>query len=371
MNVETIAILGAGNGGCAAAVDLGLAGFDIRLWSRSEDTIAPLEQAGGISYSGVLGDGFQKIGTCTRDIRHAIADSDVVLMTVPTQAHQAVAELAAPHLNQDQVLIAAPGHTMLLIPSILKQARVGEPSVGDMASLPYICRKQAPDAVNISQKSKSIAFAAFPGRDGRRLGQVARAIYPNIKPVASVLETVFPYTNAIHHPPAILLNTGRVEATGGDYYHYHDGITPGVGRVIDELDAERRAVATAFGIETRSLADAFLARGFTTQAARDSGLAYEVFHQSEPDRWIGAPATLDHRFLHEDVPFGLVPLAELGRFAGVATPAIDRMIHLAGVTMGRDYYQEGLTLDRMGLAGTDMAALPDLLENGFEGAAHG
>ena len=60
---------------------------------------------------------------------------------------------------------------------------------------------------------------------------------------------MFPYTNAIHHPPALLLNVGRVESTGGDYHHYYDGITPGVGRLIDALDRERIAVAAALGVD--------------------------------------------------------------------------------------------------------------------------
>ena len=71
------------------------------------------------------------------------------------------------------------------------------------------------------------------------------AVFRKIEPRPSLLHTVFPYTNAIHHPPALLLNVGRVEATGGDYHHYYDGITPAVGRLIDALDSERLAVAAA------------------------------------------------------------------------------------------------------------------------------
>jgi opine dehydrogenase len=105
--------------------------------------------------------------------------------------------------------------------------------------------------------------------------------------------------------------------------------------------------------------------GYTTEAARDSGLAYEAFHQSEPDRWIRAPASLDHRFLEEDVPFGLLPLAELGRFAGVPTPGMVHLIRLAAVATGKDYCQTGLTLARMGLAGISRDALRRLVTDGF------
>ena len=51
-------------------------------------------------------------------------------------------------------------------------------------------------------------------------------------------------------------------------------------RLIDALDAERLAVAAALGARATPLPEHFHRMGYTTEAARDSGLAYEVFHQS-------------------------------------------------------------------------------------------
>ena len=104
--------------------------------------------------------------------------------------------------------------------------------------------------------------------------------------------------------------------------------------------------------------------GYTTKAAGDSGLAYEAFHQSEPDRWIKAPASLDYRFLNEDVPYGLVLLSELGRLAGIATPTMDHLIQLACVATGKDYRAQGLTLERLGLGGRDLESALALLDHG-------
>jgi len=78
-----------------------------------------------------------------------------------------------------------------------------------------------------------------------------------------------------------------------------------------------------------------------------------------------APPSLAHRYLDEDIPFGLVPLAHLGRLAGVPTPTMDALIHLASVAKGIDYMREGLTLERMGLAGVARDALDRLLTDGF------
>ena len=48
MSIKKIAVLGAGNGGCAAAADLTLRGYEVRLFSRSESTIAKLARRGEI-----------------------------------------------------------------------------------------------------------------------------------------------------------------------------------------------------------------------------------------------------------------------------------------------------------------------------------
>ena len=71
----------------------------------------------------------------------------------------------------------------------------------------------------------------------------------------------------------------------------------------------------------------------------------EVFKDSP------APDRLDHRYVAEDVPYGLVPLAELGRTAGIRTPVADALTTVASVALQRDYRAEGRTLEQMGLAG--------------------
>jgi opine dehydrogenase len=65
------------------------------------------------------------------------------------------------------------------------------------------------------------------------------------------------------------------------------------------------------------------------------------------------------------VPFGHVIYSELGRLAGVETPTIDHIIHLASTALGRDLRADALTLDRMGLSGVTKERFLELLENGF------
>lgn len=50
-------------------------------------------------------------------------------------------------------------------------------------------------------------------------------------------------------------------------------------------------------------------------------------------------------------------MAALGRLAGVATPTIDALVHLAGSAVGIDYASDGLTLEKLGLSGKSAAEL--------------
>jgi len=269
--------------------------------------------------------------------------------------------------------MAAPGHTLLLIPNTIRKAGGRLGLYCESSSLPFICRKSAPQRINITRAAQLLYFAAFPGEKLDVAASLVRRVFPHIEPRPSLLHTVFPYTNAIHHPPALLLNVGRVESTGGDYCHYYDGITPAVGRLIDALDRERIAVAAALGVTIEPLPQFFFRMGYTNAAGRDGATAYHVFHNSEPNRWIKAPAAIDHRFFNEDVPYGLVAISELGQLAGVPTPGADAVIEIASVVAGRSYRKEGLTRERMGIAGMTVAELTKLLATGesFTGSSPG
>jgi opine dehydrogenase len=366
--IRTIAIIGAGNGGCAAAAQLTQRGFDVRLYGRSPGTTAPLAAIGGVEYEGVLGEGFAPIPLITNDAGAATAGADLVLIMAPTHAHAEVARTLAPHVTAEQLVMAAPGHTLLLIPNTIRAAGGKLGTYCDSSSLPFICRKSAPNKIRITRAAQILYFAVFPGDEVGAVAGRIKPVFPQIIPTPSLLHTVFPYTNAIHHPPALLLNVGRVESTGGDYYHYYDGITPSVGRLIDALDAERIAVAGALGVTIEPLPQFNFRMGYTNAAGRDGGTAYDVFHNSEPNRWIKAPPTIDHRFFNEDVPYGLVAIAELGRLAAVPTPRADAVIEIASIVAARAYRSEGLTRERMGIAGMTAAEATALLKTGHTAA---
>jgi opine dehydrogenase len=193
---------------------------------------------------------------------------------------------------------------------------------------------------------------------------LVKPLYPEIVQATSVLETGLGNLNAVFHPPGMIMNAGWLERTG--FLFYREGFTPAVGRVTATIDAERMAVAKALGVPAASFLDMFYEAGLTTKAARESGDIARACEESAPNRTIAAPPRLDHRYIHEDVGYGLVPMAALGRLAGVATPTMDALVQLASMALGIDYARDGLTLERLGLAGTSADELVRFAQQGDE-----
>lgn len=366
MSIRSIAVLGAGHGGCAAAADLGRRGFSVRLHARNPDRLAPIRQQGGILAHGVV-EGLVPVDVLTSDVAEAVRGADLIMLVVPSVAHETYAVALAPLIDGSQPIFVNPGHTgggLHFVHELRRAGCRGPVRTCETVTLTYITRMEGPATVNIYSYTKRLRFATLPGRERASLFALMKPLYPEIIEASSVLETALANINAVFHSPGMIMNAGWIQHTGGDFLFYREGITDAVGRVTAAVDAERMAIARALGVPAVSFLQLFHDAGLTTAAARDSGDISRACIESEPNWKIKSPGSLDHRYVHEDVGYGLVPMAALGRVAGVATPTMDALIQLASLSLGLDFSRDGLTLDKLGLAGKSAAELLALVETG-------
>jgi opine dehydrogenase len=361
-----IAILGAGHGGCAAAADLALQGHRVSICTRSEPTLRPILDRGGIEVTGARA-GFAKVEEATTDLARAVAGAELIMLVVPSVAHAAYARALAPLLRPEQAILLNPGHTggALHFHHALRGAGFrGRLRLAETVTLTYICRLEGPARVAMYSPTRNLRFAALPGKHLEAMADLVRPLFPDIRPVGSVLETGLMNINAIFHPPGMLLNAGWIEQTGGGFLFYREGITPAVGRVVEAVDGERLEIVRALGLDDTPFVEFFHQAGLTTLEAARSGSVSRACRESEPNKTIRAPGSLDHRYVREDVGCGLVPMTAFARMVGRPTPTMDSLIHLASLIHGCDYAAEGLTLARMGLEGVAARNLADLLYEG-------
>jgi opine dehydrogenase len=364
----SVAVMGAGNGGCAAAADLGLRGFDVRMFNRTRRRLDSIAERGGIEMTGALGDAFVPLRVVTDDIEHALDGADVVMLCVPTSAHPYYSELLATRLVPEQILFLNPGHMgggLYMAHEIYRRTGRTDVKICESTTLTYGCRMASSTRVNIMFTLRNLAFAAFPGKHQDQLYASVVHLYPELVQATNVLETGFLCINSVEHPPQAICNAGWLEFTAGDYYFYREGTTPAVGRVIDALDRERIAVADALGVPTKPFVQYFHESGYTSETAAETGSAHAALQDSEPNRWIKGPKSLDHRYLHEDVGRGLVPWAEMATSVDVATPVMGAMITFASIINDIDYRVDGMTLDTIGLKGLNPSDYESFLREGI------
>jgi opine dehydrogenase len=366
MAVKSVAVLGAGHGGCAAAADLSRRGYAVRLHARNAERLAPLRAQGGIEARGVA-QGLVAIDLLTTDAAEAVRGADLIMLVVPSVAHGHYARALAPLIDGSQPIFINPGHTGggLHFQHELRRAGYRGPVRScETVTLTYITRMEGRGLVNIYSYTKRLRFAALPGKKTAELFDLIKPLYPEIQQASSVLETGLSNLNAVFHPEGMIMNAGWIEHSKGDFLFYREGFTTAVGRVTAAVDAERIAVAKALGVPAVPFIEVFYQAGLTTEAARDSGDISRACKESEPNKTIRSPSSLDHRYVHEDVGYGLVPMAALGRLVGVATPTIDALIQLAGLAVGVDYARDGLTLEKLGVAGKSPSDLLKFVEDG-------
>ena len=103
-------VLGAGHGGTAMAGHLATMGFHVNLYNRGRKRLRAISHRKGIKVEGEV-NGFGKIMLCSNNIQECIEDVDVLMVAVPANGHRFIAEMAAPTLKENQIVILNPGRT--------------------------------------------------------------------------------------------------------------------------------------------------------------------------------------------------------------------------------------------------------------------
>lgn len=344
-------VAGAGNGGLAMAGHLGIMGFPVRLYNRTDSELAGVRWHGGIEVEGEV-QGFGPIAVATSDIREAVAAADVVMVVTPATAHAPLARQMAPFLSDGQIVLLNPGRTggALEFRKVLADLGVqARPVIAEAQTFLYASRALTRHKAHIFRIKNEVPIATLPSFWIPETLAVIRQAFPQFTAGGNVLATSMENIGAVFHPALTSLNAGWIEATQGDFEYYLQGITPSIAQVLGKVDEERLDVARALGVRSVS------AREWLYLSYDSPGKdLYEAIHNTKAYKGIMAPHDIAHRYIWEDVPMSLVPIASIGALLGVPTPTLDMVIRLGSLLHGRDFATEGRTVERLGLAGLSL-----------------
>jgi opine dehydrogenase len=363
-------VVGAGNGGISMAGHLGVMGFEVRLYNRTEAKLAGVRWHGGIELEGAV-EGFGPVALATSDMEEAIRGADVIMVDTPSTAHRDLAIKMADFLGDGQIVVLNPGRTggALEFHAVLRERGCKAcPVIAEAQTFIYAARALSRNRGHIYRIKNGVPLATLPSYWTPGVLEVLDKAFPQFIAGSNVLATSMENIGAIFHPALTILNAGWIEATGGDFDYYIQGITPSVAIILQRMDDERLAVCKALGVRSVS------AREWLYLSYDSAGADLcEAIHNTASYHGIKAPPSIDHRYIFEDVPMSLVPIASLGSMLGAPTPTIDMIIELGSILHGKDFRADGRTAERLGLAGLSVKQIHSLVLDPSPGgiAEHG
>ncbi|MCG6876379.1 MAG: NAD/NADP octopine/nopaline dehydrogenase family protein [Betaproteobacteria bacterium] len=359
-----IAVLGGGNGSHAAAADLTEAGHRVRFWRRDAEAVAALKEAGNrLVLKDYRGERQVDIALVTADIGEALTGAALAICPAPAFAQESIAAAIAPHLADGQVVFLPPGTFGSYVMARTARARGSRARVAfaEAGTLPYLTRKHGPGAIAIATRATRLPTGVFPLAEKERALTVIRSAYPSVEDAGDALSGALMNAGPIIHPPLITMNAGPIEHF--EHWDIHnEGTTPSIRRVTDALDAERIAVRATLGYGPPHfpLRDHYQADG-------DEWMYGNLAHDrlvSSGD-WRERLVLTEHRYMREDIAYGLAFLVSVAEWADVHTPVARGLLALGSAVCGEDFRASGRTLERLDLAGLDRQAMRTLLAEGL------
>ena len=357
---KTVGLAGAGSIAFGTAAVLHKAGHDPMLWSPSGDGTSGLSGGASLRAVGALETTFSP--RIASDAATLARENDVLIITLPGYGHKTVLDALAPHIESRHHVIVS-SHASLgavYLMQLLAERGVVAPITAWGTT---ICtgRRQSGTEVKVNTVRSRVDLCTVPeDRSAEALALCRELFGDRFQPRDGLLAISLSNLNPQNHMGIALGNITRMER--GETWSQGQNVTPKVGRLLEELDRERLQIAQALGLDVRTIFEHFHL-SFHVPVASISEMNQQMHAQGNGGT---GPDTADSRYVTEDVPYGLVVTAALGRLAGHPAPLHEAGISIFSAMYGRDFEAENqilaaLELDRFSLEDLKGAARTGLL----------
>lgn len=354
-----IAVLGAGNGGCAIAGDMAYRGLDVTLVKTSravhDDNFNYLLENGGVITLLDFGeDGCMsptvdnqrikkgRLSSLTRDLS-IVKDMDVILIYVQTGYHESLIASISQYLRDGQIIIINPGYFSTAF--ILKYCSNIDLTVVEAQSSFIDCRITEPGTVKVSFRNVRNPVGIYPVANKSRALPLLNALGFPFHFLSNVVEAALHNPNLIVHPVGAVMSIPMIDTLESKFCMYHSAFTKHVWNVLEKLDEEKMNVLERVGCARIPYVEACKFRNSLDESIDAKQVFFD--YASMPTAVMG-PSAVDSRYITEDIPQGLVMLESLGFFYGVKTPTATALIDIASASLKTDFRAVGRTVNRLG-----------------------
>lgn len=392
-----VAILGGGAVGKAVAADCVLGGNKVRICDLepfASKSFANIHKT-GITLKGNETNkyNFKRSGTAffdliTTDVAECVRGAKIVIVAVPSIAHDAFFEKLVPVLEDGMIIHIIPDNygSLKLRKKMRELCCNKNVIIGGWSSAPYGARIVTEGGVMTSEiflvyRAITLRGAALPTTDQVDFLESSKylgcfdSITCGDEPTSgnTVLDIGFSNVNPVLHCPGTLLGVGVMENWGrifggNDKYTfsiYSHAYCPSIAEVQYAFYLEELELAKAIGISVQEFSKKnFLSRTSILGPEYMGDDCIVPFDEQYETAYGTGPFTIQNRYITEDIPVGCHIYHELGKKYGVETKVIDSMITLASIMTGHDYYKEGMKLDDLGIGHLDNEQLLKYLNEG-------
>ncbi|CDZ75230.1 NAD/nadp octopine/nopaline dehydrogenase [Peptoniphilus sp. ING2-D1G] len=326
-------IIGAGNTGIAMAGHLTTLNQKFRLYDRNKDKVEKIKKE-GIVVKGVL-----EVETpveITNDIKEAIKDTNYIMVMTTANGHRDIGAQIAKYVRDDQVILIFNGNWGAVeIKEELNKAGKDKTVVAETGAQIYISDHIEQGQVELLTIKKAIDVASIPSGAVNKLIEDLKDIYPQFSAVSNVLETSINNSNPTYHLPIVLFNAARIDAKQ-PFKFYGEGASERVVRYTEKIDEERLEICDKLGIKGVGALD--IINSFW-DVKYDS--IYDTMHLNPVYSTGNAPLTFEHRYLSEDLPYGIGSLVKLARKYGIKVPYLENLVTSLSLFLDEDFLKIG------------------------------
>lgn len=358
-----VGIVGAGSIAYGTAALVEQQGHKVTLWSPSGERTKALAAGEALVADGAIKGTFHP--AVAASAAELVAGADVLVIALPAYGHKTVLDAIAPYATSQQTVVFSSHASFgaLYLSRLLAERGVIATIVA-WGTTAVTGRQQGPTSVNVNTVRKQVDLATVPAsRSATGLAVCKDLFGDRFLDRGSLMAIALSNLNPQNHMGIALGNMTRMER--GESWSQGQNVTPNVGRLLEDLDQERIAIATKLGLDVRNIFQHFHL-SFHVPISSISQMNQEMH---EAGNGGSGPTTADSRYVTEDVPFGLVMTAKIGRLAGYPAELHEAGVRIFSAMYGRDFTAENDLLSALELDAMSLEELKDLCHNGFAAAA--
>ncbi|KQY68014.1 NAD/NADP octopine/nopaline dehydrogenase [Ensifer sp. Root142] len=361
--IMRVGIVGAGSIAFGTAALVEQQGHEVTLWSPSGERTRALASGQALVAEGAIKGTFHlAVATSAKDL---VARAEALVIALPAYGHKTVLDAIAPHITPGQIVIFSSHASFgaLYLSRLLAARGVTVPIVA-WGTTAVSGRQLSPTSVNVNTIRKQVDLATVPASESAKGLSICQSLFGDrFLDRGSLMAIALSNLNPQNHMGIALGNMTRMER--GESWSQGQNVTPNVGRLLEDLDRERIAIASKLGLEVRNIFQHFHL-SFHVPMSSISQMNQEMH---EAGNGGSGPTTADSRYVTEDVPFGLVMTAKIGRLAGHPAELHEAGIRIFSAMYGRDFTAENDLLTALDLDAMSLDELKELCRNGFAAAA--